>query len=171
MNEAEGAVPTWEARQGPFYRWRAARRRSRAELRSAREHESGLAANLGLAGEIMLDRLSDREEIVVSVVSTDDARRRWLYAQRIQSNHYGEGISYVLADTDHGARSLLEEPRIGVLYPDYEEATVRLNALTSDDAVAVRDASAGPDADIDPERLRSAVRDWFEGASTMVVRT
>jgi len=171
MNQAEKAVPTWEARPGPFHRWRAARKRSRAELRSAREHESGLAANLGLAGEIMLDRLIDREEIVVPVASIEDARRRWLYARRVESSLYGDGISYLLVDTDHGAHSLIEEPRIGVLYPDYEEATVRLNALASDDAVAVRDASAAPEADIDPERLRSAVRDWFEGASTMVVRT
>ncbi len=119
----------------------------------------------------MHDRLIDREEIVVPVASIDDARRRWLCAKRVENGMYGEGISYLLVDTDHGAHSLLEEPRIGALYPDYEEATVRLNALTSDDAVAVRDASAAPAADIDPERLRSAVRDWFEGASTMVGRT
>ena len=116
----------------------------------------------------MLDRLDDGEGLVVPVASADDGRRRWLYAERIESSHYGEGISYLLADTDCGACSLLEEPKIGALYPDYEEATFRLNALTADDAVAVRDASTASEAPIGPERLRSAVRDWFERASTMV---
>lgn len=167
MDQVEGAVPSQAPREGPFHKWRDGRKRRRAELRSAREHEGGLAANLGLAGEIMLDRLADREGIVLPVASMDDARRRWLYAERIESAQYGEGVSYLLADTDRDARSLLEEPRVGALYPDYEEATFRLNPLTADDAVAIRDATTASEADIDPERLRSAVRAWFERVSTM----
>jgi len=168
MDQAEGTVSSRTARQGPFHRWRAGQRRVRAEFRSAREHERVLGANLGLAGELMLDRVADREGIVVPVASIDDPRRRWLYVGRIESSHYGEGVSYLLAVTAPDARSLLEEPKIGALYPDDEEATLRLNALTADDAVAIRDASIASEAGIDPERLRSAARAWFDRASTMV---
>lgn len=164
-HQAEGAVPSRTAAQGAFLRWRTARRRSRAEVRSARDHESGLAANLGLAGEILLDRLAGREGIVVPVASKDDARRRWLYAERVERSHYGDGISYLLVDTDPGAGTVLEEPRIGALYPDYEEATLRLNGLTADDVIAVRNATTAAEADIDTERLQFAVRAWFERAS------
>lgn len=168
MDQEQGDVVSPAAHQSPFQRWQAGRRQRRAELRNDREREGGLAANLGLAAEIMLDRLDDGEGLVVPVAATDDGPRRWLYAERIESSHYGEGISYLLADTDRDARSLLKEPTVGALYPDYEEATFRLNALTAEEAIAVRDASTASKAAIDPEWLRCAVRNWFERASTVV---
>jgi len=166
MDRAAEDGPSRVARQGPFHRWQAGRRRTRAKFRTAIEHEGVLAANLGLAGEVLFDRLADREGIVLPVASSDDARRRWLYAEPVESRHYGEGVSYLLVDTDADARSLLEEPKLGALYPDYEEACFRLNALSPEDAVAVRDAGTSAEADIDSEQLRSAVRAWFERAAT-----
>lgn len=153
---------TGAIRRGLFPQWQAARKRTRAELRSVRAQEIALAANLGRAGELPLDRLSDRERMVLPVAPAHSGRRRWLYAERIESSHYGEGVSYLLAETDGDARSLLAEPVIGALYSAYEEATFHLNALAAEDAIAVRDASAAPEADLDPERLRSAARAWFE---------
>jgi len=166
MDKAEGDVSPRAAGRNPFRRWQAGRRRRQAALRSVRDHEGALAANLGLAGEVLFDRLAGRDGIVLPVASSDEARRRWLYAEPVESRHYGEGVSYLLVDTDADARSLLEEPKLGALYPDYEEACFRLNALSPEDAVAVRDAGTSAEADIDSEQLRSAVRAWFERAAT-----
>ncbi len=66
-------------------------------------------------------------------------------------------------DTDPGAGTVLEEPRIGALYPDYGEATLRLNGLTADDVIAVRNAATAAEADIDTERLQFVVRACLRG--------